>query len=163
MLRFWRNTLRWILEAVLKKNIFCTLKIKKINNLKILHIILKKKYVSFFFLSRTRKKNFRWIKILIVYLIWNDPYIILIILIIIFNEGSHSLLCFLKSIGLNFVHNAHTYAEKTDAVRISLADKRAAESTREGRLLCRQQQIAFLKSATSTEKLLYGPEIDDSV
>ena len=80
----------------------------------------------------------------------------------LFNEGSHSLLFFLKSIGVNLDHNAHTYAEKTDAARILLADKRAAERTRDGRLLCRQQQIAFLESVTSAEKLLYVSGVDDS-
>ena len=81
----------------------------------------------------------------------------------LFNEGSHSLLFFLKSIRMNLGHNAHTYAEKTDAARILLVDKRAAKSTREGRLLRRQQQIIFLESATSAEELLYGPGIDDSL
>ena len=38
----------------------------------------------------------------------------------------------------------------------SLAYKRATESAREGRLLPRQQQIAFLESATSAEELLYN-------
>ena len=64
---------------------------------------------------------------------------------------------------MNFGRDAHTYAEKIDASRISLADKRATENTRERRLLRRQQQIAFLESATCAEELLYEPGIDGSM
>jgi len=81
----------------------------------------------------------------------------------LFNEGSNSLLYFLNTIGISCGHNAHTYVERTDEARISLAEKRAAESTREGRLMRRQQQIAFLELATSAEDLLYGPGIDNSM
>ena len=82
----------------------------------------------------------------------------------IFNEGSHSLLFFPKFIiWVNLGHNAHTYTEKTDAARISLSDRREAQSTHEGRLLRRQQQIVFLESETSAEKLLYRPRIYDSI
>ena len=62
------------IRSSIKKNIFCTLKIKKSITWKIYISYWKKKYVSFFFLSRTRKKNYRLIKILIANLIWNDPY-----------------------------------------------------------------------------------------
>jgi len=81
----------------------------------------------------------------------------------LFNEGSNSLLYFLNAIGVSCGHNAHTYVERTDEARISLAEKRAAESTRDGRLMRRQQQIAFLELATSAEDLLYGPGIDNSM
>ena len=64
---------------------------------------------------------------------------------------------------MNLGHNAHTYTEKTDAARISLSDRREAQSTHEGRLLRRQQQIVFLESETSAEKLLYRPRIYDSI
>ena len=64
---------------------------------------------------------------------------------------------------MNLVHNAHTYAGKTDAARISIADKGAAESTREGRLLRKQQKITFMESVTSAEELLHGLAIDDSM
>ncbi|KYQ51956.1 hypothetical protein ALC60_08934, partial [Trachymyrmex zeteki] len=81
----------------------------------------------------------------------------------LFNEGSKSLLFFLNSIGVNYGHNAHAYVEKTDRARILQAEKRAAESTHEGRLKKRQHQIDILESAMSAEELLYGPGIDDSM
>jgi len=81
----------------------------------------------------------------------------------LFNEGSSSLLYFLNAIGVSCGHNAHTYVKRTDEARISLAEKRAAESTREGRLMRRQQQIAFLELATSAKDLLYGLGIDNSM
>ncbi|KYQ49530.1 hypothetical protein ALC60_11398, partial [Trachymyrmex zeteki] len=78
----------------------------------------------------------------------------------LFNEGSKSLLF---SIGVNCGHNAHAYVEKTDRARILQAEKRAAESTREGRLKKRQHQIDILELVMSAEELLYGPGIDDSM
>lgn len=59
--------------------------------------------------------------------------------------------------------NAHEYADKIDEARIALAERRAAESTREGRIIRRQQQISILQVASSAEELLYGPGIDDSM
>ena len=44
-----------------------------------------------------------------------------------------------------------------------LAERRAAESTREGRMLRRQHQISVLQAASSAEELRYGPGIDDSM
>ena len=55
------------------------------------------------------------------------------------------------------------YADKIDEARIALAERRAAESTREGRMLLRQHQISVLQAASSAEELLYGPGIDDSM
>ena len=60
-------------------------------------------------------------------------------------------------------HNAHEYADKIDEARIALAERRAAESTREGRMLRRQHRISILQAASSAEELLYGPRIDDSM
>lgn len=81
----------------------------------------------------------------------------------LFNEGSKSLLFYLNSIGVSCGHNAHEYADKMDEARIALAERRAAESTREGRMLRRQHQISVLQAASSAEELLYGPGIDDSM
>ncbi|XP_046737741.1 uncharacterized protein LOC124406385 [Diprion similis] len=81
----------------------------------------------------------------------------------LFNEGSKSLLFYLNSIGVSCGRNAHEYADKMDEARIALAERRAAESTREGRMLRRQYQISLLQAASSAEELLYGPGIDDSI
>lgn len=80
-----------------------------------------------------------------------------------FNEGAKSLLFFMNAIGVNCGHNAHSYVKKIDEARIAVAEKRAAESTREGRMKRRQQQIEFLEAASTVEELLYGPGIDDSM
>lgn len=80
----------------------------------------------------------------------------------LFNEGAKSLLFYLNAIGVKCGHNAHTYVDKIDEARIAVAERRAAESTREGRMQRRQQQIAFLEATSSAEELLYGPGIDDS-
>ena len=80
-----------------------------------------------------------------------------------FNEGAKSLLFFMNAIEVNCGHNAHSYVKKIDEARIAVAEKRAAESTREGRMKRRQQQIEFLEAASTVEELLYGPGIDDSM
>lgn len=46
---------------------------------------------------------------------------------------------------------------------MKVADQRANDNTREGRMLRRQRQIDVLETSTMAEELLYGPGIDDSV
>jgi len=81
----------------------------------------------------------------------------------IFNEGTASLLYYMKALGLSLGPNAHSFAEKEDAQRITISDRRAHESTREGRMVRRQYQMELLEAAEGMEDLLYGPGIDDSV
>ncbi|XP_074098281.1 uncharacterized protein LOC141526972 [Cotesia typhae] len=81
----------------------------------------------------------------------------------IFNEGINSLLVLMNTLGLNCGPNSHRYAERMDAARMKVADKRANDNTREGRLQRRHQQIDILEAAMTGEELLYGPGIDDSV
>ncbi|XP_074103345.1 uncharacterized protein LOC141530232 [Cotesia typhae] len=81
----------------------------------------------------------------------------------IFNEGINSLLVLMNTLELNCGPNSHRYAERMDAARMKVADKRANDNTREGRLQRRHQQIDILEAAMTAEELLYGPGIDDSV
>ncbi|XP_074096699.1 uncharacterized protein LOC141525900 isoform X1 [Cotesia typhae] len=81
----------------------------------------------------------------------------------IFNEGINSLLVLMNTLGLNCGPNSHRYVERMDAARMKVADKRANDNTREGRLQRRHQQIDILEAAMTAEELLYGPGIDDSV
>ncbi|XP_077256704.1 uncharacterized protein LOC143894388 [Temnothorax americanus] len=81
----------------------------------------------------------------------------------IFNKGTAALLYYMHAIGLSLGPNAHSYAEKEDAERVTIADRRAQENTREGRMVRRQQQNELLEAAERSESLLYGPGIDDSM
>ena len=85
----------------------------------------------------------------------------------IFNEGINSLLMIMTILGLNCGSNSHRHAEKMDAARVKVADQRANDNTREGRMLRselrKQQQIDVLETSTMAEELLYGPGIDDTV
>ncbi|XP_044579116.1 uncharacterized protein LOC123261532 [Cotesia glomerata] len=81
----------------------------------------------------------------------------------IFNECTNSLLMIMDTLGLNCGSNSHRYAEKLDAARVKVADQRANDNTRKGRMLRRQQQIDVLETSTMAEELLYGPGIDDSI
>jgi len=81
----------------------------------------------------------------------------------VFNEGTASLLYYMSAIGLSLGPIAYSFAEKEDAQRVMISDRRAHESTREGRMVRRQHQIEILEAAEGTEDLLYGPGIDDSV
>ncbi|XP_044585305.1 uncharacterized protein LOC123265584 [Cotesia glomerata] len=81
----------------------------------------------------------------------------------IFNEGTNSLLMIMDTLGLTCGSNSHRYAEKLDAARVKVADQRANDNTREGRMLRRRQQIDVLETSTMAEELLYGPGIDDSI
>ncbi|XP_044586088.1 uncharacterized protein LOC123266122 [Cotesia glomerata] len=55
----------------------------------------------------------------------------------IFNEGTNPLLMIMDTLGLNCGSNSHRYAEKLDAARVQVADQRANDNTREGRMLHR--------------------------
>ncbi|KYM96705.1 hypothetical protein ALC62_00134 [Cyphomyrmex costatus] len=80
-----------------------------------------------------------------------------------FNEGTSALLHYMSAMGLSLGPNAHSYAEKEDAERVKIAEQRAQENTREGRMVRRQHQIGILEAANTSEELLYGPGIDDSM
>lgn len=81
----------------------------------------------------------------------------------VFNEGSGALLQMFETMGIHSGPNAHQYVTTEDAVRVYTADHRAQQATREGRMLRRQHQIDILEASTSTEKILYGLGIDDSM
>ncbi|XP_044313131.1 uncharacterized protein LOC123037265 [Drosophila rhopaloa] len=81
----------------------------------------------------------------------------------VFNEGASSLLYFMNATGISLGPNADSYAEREDSLRVSIADRRSQESTREGRMARRQHQIEVLEGAEGEEATLYGPGIDDSI
>lgn len=81
----------------------------------------------------------------------------------VFNEGMASLLYYMNAIGITLGPNAHLYAEKEDEQRVNISDRRARDSTRDGRMARRQHQLELLEANESAEGLLYGPGIDDTM
>ena len=79
------------------------------------------------------------------------------------NEGTTSLLHHISAMWLSLCPNAHLYAQKQDAQRVTISDHRAQQSTRERRMIRRQHQIELLEAAEGTEGMLYGTAIDDSM
>ena len=69
----------------------------------------------------------------------------------------------MSAMGLSLGPNAHLYAQKKDAQRVTISDRREQEGTREGRMICRHHQIELLEAAEGMEGILYGPGIDDSM
>lgn len=81
----------------------------------------------------------------------------------VFNEGSITLLKIMEVMGVHSGKNAHEFMKKEDKDRITIAEHRVQETTREARMRRRQEQIHLLEGASGAEDLLYGPGIDDSV
>lgn len=75
----------------------------------------------------------------------------------IFNEGTTSLLYYMNAMGIPLGPNAHSYAEREDAQRVTISNRRSHESTREGRMVRRQHQLDLLEAAVEAKGLLYGP------
>ncbi|KAL3288463.1 hypothetical protein HHI36_002908 [Cryptolaemus montrouzieri] len=69
----------------------------------------------------------------------------------------------MNTLELDCGRNSHRFVEKTDIARVKVVDMCANDNTREGRTLRRQHQIDILEAAATTEELLYGLGIDDSV
>ena len=46
----------------------------------------------------------------------------------VFNEGTALLLYYMSTMGLSLGINAHLYAQKKDAERVTISDRRAQES-----------------------------------
>lgn len=81
----------------------------------------------------------------------------------IFNEGNVAILKIFKSLGVSCGHHAHAYVTKADSRRISIAEQRAQNATKEGRIARRQSQKDYLEYAADAEGTLYGPGIDDTM
>ena len=64
-----------------------------------------------------------------------------------FNEGTASFLYYMSAMGLSLGPNAHLYAQKDDAQRVTISHNGAQESTREERMIRRQHQIELLEAA----------------
>ncbi|CAK9801756.1 Histone-lysine N-methyltransferase SETMAR [Anthophora plagiata] len=80
----------------------------------------------------------------------------------IFNEGNVALLRIFEALGVPCGQNAYRYVIREDESRVTVAEQRAQEATREGRIR-RQSQFDYMESAAGVEGLLYGPGIDDSM
>lgn len=81
----------------------------------------------------------------------------------IFNEGNVAILKMFESLGVSCGHHAHAYVTKADSRRISIAEQRAQNATKEGRIARRQSQKDYLEYAADAEGTLYGPGIDDTM
>lgn len=79
-----------------------------------------------------------------------------------FNEGSFALLTFMEDMGISVGTSSHEWAREEDKLRISRADQKAADESKEGRVLRRQKQKDALDILADGPSL-YGPGIDDSV
>jgi hypothetical protein len=80
-----------------------------------------------------------------------------------FNEGAWSLLFFMSALGISLGPAAHKYADNEDIKRIFIADARAYEGTREGRMARRQLQLDILDQNDDAADTSYGPGIDDTM
>ena len=81
----------------------------------------------------------------------------------IFNEGQASILKVVEGLGVPCGSNSHEFVENADEKRVSLAEQRAQNATREARMARRQHQLDFLEAASSSDQTLYGPGIDDDL
>lgn len=81
----------------------------------------------------------------------------------IFNNGTTSLLQVMHTMGIAVGQNAHVYAASEDDRRIAQAELRAQETSKEGRLRRRQQNLEQLGIIDNPEDLYYAPGIDDSM
>ena len=81
----------------------------------------------------------------------------------IFNEGQASILKVFEGLGVPCGSNSHEFVENADEKRVSLAEQRAQNATREARMARRQHQLDCLEAASSSEQTLYGPGIDDDL
>ncbi|KAI4476879.1 hypothetical protein M0804_013206 [Polistes exclamans] len=59
--------------------------------------------------------------------------------------------------------NAHFFVSKEDAERISISDARAQDSTSEGRMARRQQQLNILEANDEAEGSFYSAGIYDTI
>uniref|UniRef100_A0A6P7GDN8 Uncharacterized protein LOC114336144 n=1 Tax=Diabrotica virgifera virgifera TaxID=50390 RepID=A0A6P7GDN8_DIAVI len=84
------------------------------------------------------------------------------IAVCIFNEGYFALLSILQEMGVSTGSSAHAWASAADELRITRADKKTAESTKEGRIVRRQQQKDALDILGDSASL-YGPGIGDTM
>ena len=69
----------------------------------------------------------------------------------------------MNAIGLSLGPNSHSYVREADSERIAISNTRAQESTREGKMARRQQQLNILEANDEAEGSSYGPGIDLSM
>lgn len=81
----------------------------------------------------------------------------------LFNNGTTSFLQVMNTMGMAVGPNAHAYAAAEDNRRIALAEVRAQESSKEGRLRRRQDNLENLNILDNPENIYYGPGMDDSM
>lgn len=79
-----------------------------------------------------------------------------------FNEGATAYLAFMEEMGISTGPSSHSWAQIVDEIRMSRADERMQEQTKEGRIRRRLEQKEALEILEESS-VLYGPGIDDSV
>ncbi|CAK9796699.1 hypothetical protein ANTQUA_LOCUS851 [Anthophora quadrimaculata] len=79
----------------------------------------------------------------------------------IFNESNIACLRIFEALSVLCGQNAHRYVIREDEFRITIAEQRAQDATREGRMTRRQRQLDYLELIADEEGLLYGSGIDD--
>lgn len=78
-----------------------------------------------------------------------------------FNEGAAAYLLMMHALEIDVDNNCAAYCENQDRARIDVAEVRAQEATREGRIARRQQRSSLSDAATDEEGTSYGPGISD--
>ena len=71
----------------------------------------------------------------------------------VLNEGTYGLSALMNGLGISCGPNAHTYVTQEDNYRIKIANLRARQNTREGRMLRRQQKIVLLQRLQMRQKV----------
>lgn len=81
----------------------------------------------------------------------------------IFNIGNIAILKIFEALGVPCGSHAHQFVATEDEKRVSTAEQRTQDATRERRIARRQNQVDILEAAANAEGTLYGPGIDDSM
>ena len=74
-----------------------------------------------------------------------------------------SLLQVMDAMEISVGQNAHVYVRTEDDYRIAQAELRGQETSKEGRLRRRQQNLEQTGIIDNPEDLYYGPGVDDSM
>ncbi|EZA49028.1 hypothetical protein X777_12836, partial [Ooceraea biroi] len=78
-----------------------------------------------------------------------------------FNEGAVAYLLIMNVLDIDVGRNCVAYCEHRDRTRIDMAEVRAQEATREGRIARRQRRSSSNDAATAGKGTSYGPGITD--
>ena len=79
----------------------------------------------------------------------------------IFNEGFHPVLKIMEVLGIKLGQTAFSYAEKLHTERITIANRRSLDASKETRTLCRQARLKGNVNFEQSEGTSYGAGIAD--